>query len=395
LSELLKFPRLIVLLMLISMATLLAVLVTPALPELSRVFHLLSSENQWTMTSYLFGFSFGPLIYGPLGNRFGRKKSILFGLIISIIGSGLAFSAGSFWILCAGRFIQALGAAAGLKITFTMVGDLHTGHSATKVLSLLLLGIATAPSIGVAIGGYLTVGFGWRGCFAFLILYSILMFILCLTLPETAKHLDPKALQIRRIAEGYFQQFKNPLITLHGVLMGLSIAILYIFSSEAPFVAIELMGLTPEEFGLFNLLLPFGMGLGLIAGNRLAAKIRPRTAMLSGILLSFVGVGSMFLSAFFHSNSGWSLFLPQALILVGMYFLWLFASSEGISQAKDKSNGSAVMQFINLGCATLGTFFVGLFAPKSLFTIPIVFTLILLALLAVWSCLGKQASTRT
>jgi hypothetical protein len=112
--------------------------------------------------------------------------------------------------------------------------------------------------------------------------------------------------------------------------------------------------------------------------------------MLSGILLSFVGVGSMFLSAFFHSNSGWNLFLPQALILVGMYFLWLFASSEGISQAKDKSNGSAVMQFINLGCATLGTFFVGLFAPKSLFTIPIVFTLILLALLAVWFRLGKH-----
>ena len=159
--------------MLISLATVLAVLVTPALPQISQAFDLLPSENQWTMTTYLFGFSFGPLIYGPLGNRFGRKKSILFGLIISIIGSALAFLSGSFWVLCLGRFIQALGAAVGLKITFTMVGDLHSGQSATKVLSLLLLGLAIAPSIGIAIGGFITVAFGWKGCFAFLILYSM------------------------------------------------------------------------------------------------------------------------------------------------------------------------------------------------------------------------------
>ncbi len=376
--------------MLISLATVLAVLVTPALPQISQTFDLLPSENQWTMTTYLFGFSFGPLIYGPLGNRFGRKKSILFGLIISIIGSALAFLSGSFWVLCLGRFIQALGAAVGLKITFTMVGDLHSGQSATKVLSLLLLGLAIAPSIGIAIGGFITVAFGWKGCFAFLILYSLLMFFLCLTLPETAKHLDPKALQIGRIAEGYLSQFKNPLITLHGLLMGLSITILYVFSTEAPFVAIELMGLTPESYGLFSLLLPFGMCLGLLAGNQLAHKIRPRLAMLLGILLSIIGIIAMFVSIKMETDSGWSLFLPQALILAGMYTLWLFASTEGLSQASDKSNASAVMQFINLGTATLGTFLVGVFAPKTLFTIPVVFALVLLLLLAVWACLGKH-----
>jgi multidrug resistance protein len=375
--------------MLISLATLLAVLVTPALPEISRVFHLAAAENQWTMTSYLFGFSLGPLIYGPLGNRFGRKKSILFGLIISIIGSGLALTADSFWILCVGRFVQALGAAVGLKITFTMVGDLHSGHSATKVLSLLLLGLAIGPSIGVAVGGFVTTALGWKGCFAFLILYTILMFILCLTLPETAKHLDPKALQVGRIAEGYLSQFKNPLITLHGLLMGLSINILYVFSSEAPFVAIELMGLTPEKFGLFNLLLPFGMCLGLLAGHRLAHKMQPRLAMLVGILFSLVGVVAMSICMSMELNSGWALFIPQVIILAGMYLLWLFASTEGLSQATDKSNASAVMQFINLGCATLGTFLVGVVAPKSLLTIPIVFGLVHLVLLAVWACLGK------
>jgi predicted MFS family arabinose efflux permease len=390
LSDLLKFPRLIILWMLISLATCLAVLFTPALPEISQAFHLLPSQNQWTMTSFLFGFSFGPLIYGPLGNRFGRKKSILYGLGIAIIGSALSFFAPSFWILCLGRVIQGLGAAVGLKITFTMVGDLHVGQSATKVLSLLLLGLAIAPSVGIAIGGFITVSFGWRGCLAFMFLYTILLWLLCLTLPETAKHLDPKALQVRKIIEGYLTQFKNPLITLHGLLMGLSITILYVFSSEAPFIAIDLMGLTPEEYGLFSLLLPLGMCLALIAGNRLAGKLRPRVAMLLGTLVSLAGVLIMAFWLMEEIHSGWSLFLPHSMILLGMYFLWLFASTEGLSQATDKSNASAVMQFINLGCATLGTFLIGVFVPKEILTLPIVFLFVILAILAVWCCLGKQ-----
>ena len=185
-----------------------------------------------------------------------------------------------------------------------MVGDLHSGQSATKVLSLLLLGLAIAPSIGIAIGGFITVAFGWKGCFAFLILYSLLMFFLCLTLPETAKHLDPKAMQVGRIAEGYLSQFKNPLITLHGLLMGLSITILYVFSTEAPFVAIELMGLTPESYGLFSLLLPFGMCFGLLAGNQLAHKMRPRLAVLLVILLSIIGIIAVCISIRMETESG-------------------------------------------------------------------------------------------
>jgi predicted MFS family arabinose efflux permease len=375
--------------MLISLATVAAVLVTPALPELSRIFHLSTANSQWTMTSFLFGFSLGPLIYGPLGNRIGRKKSILLGLAISIVGSGLALVADSFWILCIGRFIQALGAAVGLKITFTMVGDLHTGPRAIEVLSLLLLGIAIAPSIGVSIGGFLTVAFTWKGCFAFLMLYSLLLLVLCSTLPETAKQLDPEALEVRRIAHNYLKQFKNPLITLHALIMGLSIAVLYVFANEAPYIAIELMGISPEKYGLFNLLLPIGMCLGLLLGNRFANKIPSRQAMFYGILLALAGALAMTACLVGKMDSGWSLFIPQIVILMGTYFLWLFASSAGLSMATDKSNASAVMQFINLGCATAATFLIGIFAPKAILTLPIVTVLLVLLTLLVWYFLGK------
>ncbi|HSX37799.1 MAG TPA: MFS transporter, partial [Chlamydiales bacterium] len=307
---------------------------------------------------------------------------------LSIIGSGLAFFSDLYGILCLGRFIQALGASVGIKITLTMVADLHVGHSATKVLSLLLLGIAVAPSVGAAIGGFLTTALGWKGCFAFLTLYTILLSLLCLTLPETAHKLDSEALQVRRIFRGYLAQFRNPRISLNGLLMGLSIAIFYVFSNEAPHIAIGSMGLTPVQYGLFNLLLPVGMCVGLLSGNSLAGKLRPLLAILLGILLALAGAVAMALSI--ETNGGWGLFLPQALIQMGTYFLWLFASSAGLSEASDKSNASAVMQFLNFGCAAAATFAIGVFAPQGILTLPLAIGALILLLLAVWATLARQ-----
>ncbi len=383
-SDLLKPPRFFILLALISLATVSAVLFTPALPELARAFKISPAKAQWAMSIYLFGFSLGPLVYGPLGNRIGRRKSLLWGVAICMIGSILAFFSGSFWILCLGRFIQAIGAAAGLKLTFTMVGDLHAGQGAVKTLSLLMLGLAIAPSFGITIGGILTALCGWKGCFAFLTLYSALIFWLSLKLPETAKHLDPDALQVRKIAHGYATQFKDFSITMHALLMGLPVAMIYIFANDAPYIAIDSWQITPVQYGFFNLLIPIGTSLGLLAGNRLAGKMAVRNAMCLGILVTAIGILAMFYCIAKHWYTGWSLFVPQSIIQMGGFFLWLFASSHGLSGATDKSNASAVMQCINIGTATLGTLFVGAFVPKVGFSIPVVFALLTVAIAIVW-----------
>src|ERR1700722_17132527 len=116
--------RLYILLLLISFPAVGTVLFTPGLPNIAQFFNVSTGAAQLGVTVYLIGFALGQLPYGPLANCFGRKPSLRAGLIIAAFGALLCVLAGeikSFPLLISARFIQALGAAAGLKIIFTMI----------------------------------------------------------------------------------------------------------------------------------------------------------------------------------------------------------------------------------------------------------------------------------
>lgn len=383
-SKLLKFPQILVLMVLFSFLSLGAVIFTPAYPELTQEFGLSNSQAQWMMTLFLLGTAFGRLPYGPLANRIGRKKTLFLGLFISLIGTMITIYAPSYSLLCMGRFIQALGCSVTLKIGYTMIGDLHTGASATKVLSYSMLAYAILPGIGTAISGYLTASYGWRGGFWFFFFFTLLFILSCFSLPETLKKKDPEALHIKKIAIAYYHQFKNLYLFLWSSLMGLSTAVLFIFAQEAPFVAIDFMELTPEQYGVFYLIPAFGIAGGSLLTAFLAGKMRSSSVMLMGILTIFGG--AVIMGSFFWSSwaSGWSLFLPQVIIQLGDALLYTYASSKALTAATDKSNASAIMLFINSSYGVLGTFLVGVFAPKSLMTLPLVFIFITAIMLMIW-----------
>ncbi len=383
-SGLLQFPQIIVLMVLFSFMSLAAVVFTPAYPELAREFHLSNSEAQWMMTLFLLGTSIGRLPYGPLANRIGRKKTLFVGLFISLIGTVFTIFADTYALICIGRFIQAFGCAVTLKISYTMIGDLHAGASATRVLSYAMLVYAILPGIGTSIAGFLTPRFGWQGGFWFFLFFTILLIFSCFFLPETSSKRDLEALQIKKIAAAYAAQFKDMYLVLWSCLMGLSTAVLFIFSQEAPFIAIDLMGIAPQEYGVFYLIPAFGIAAGSLITIWLAERTSAMNGMLAGI--GIIVLGTILMGAFFLSGwaNGWSLFLPQVLVQLGDALLYTNASAQGISEATDKSNASAVMLFINSSIGVLGTFLVGVFAPRALMTMPATFIAITAIMFAIW-----------
>ncbi len=389
--RLLRPSKIAILLLLVSFATISALLFTPSLPQLAIDFGISESTAQWSMTIFLIGYTIGQLPYGPIANRFGRKKAIYLGICIALIGMGISLFAPSFWILCIGRFIQALGSAVGLKVSFTMIGDQHAGSSATKALSILTMAFGIMPGIGMAIGGWIAVLYGWKGCFVFLSIYSVFLGLLCATLPETAKELDKDALQVKKIAHGYMRQFKNPFTMQHACLVGLSTSMFYIFASVAPYIGIDGIGLTPAQYGLWTLVPMSGLVLGTLTAHSLAARA-PRSNMLSAILIILIGLIAMafcFVNSWVHP---FSLFGTMFLMQIGMNLLWINASSKGISEAADKSNASAVIQFTNVGLATLGTLAASLFTPVPML-LPALFSAIFILMLIVWLRLKNIRTT--
>lgn len=376
--------QIIVMMVLFSFLSLAAVVFTPAYPILAKEFALSDADAQWMMTLFLFGSAIGRLPYGPLANRFGRKRTLLIGLLISIAGTLITLWGPSYAVLCIGRFIQAVGCAVTLKIGYTMVGDLYSGAAATKVLSYAMLIYAILPGIGTAVSGFLTPEFGWRGGFWFFLLFSIGLIFSVFSLPETLKVKDFEALKIRKIAAGYARQFKNRYLVLWSCLMGLSTAVLFIFSQEAPFVAIDIMGLTPQEYGVYYLVPAFGIAGGSFLTAWLSDKMSALNGMLLGIVIllgATVAMGGFFLAGW---KAGWALFLPQVLVQLGDAVLYTNASSEGLTEAEDKSNASSVMLFISSLGSVAGTFLVGVFVPRALLSLPAVFLVITAIMFAIW-----------
>jgi len=390
-QKLFQFPQILLLMILFSYLSFAAVIFTPAYPDLSKQFHLSDSQAQWMMTLFLLGAAFGRLPYGPLANRFGRKKILFLGLVISIVGTVWILAANSYALVCVGRLVQAIGCAVTLKISYTMIADLHAGSKATKALSYSMFVYAILPGIGTMVSGYLTPQYGWRGGFWFFLFFSILFTLSCLCLPETLKKKDLEALEIKKIAKGYSLQFKNPSLMMWSCLMALTTAVLFIFSQEAPFIAHHFMEMSPAAYGTFYLIPAFGIAGGSLFTAWLADRISPLNAVGMGIaiiLLGTIAMGAAFLGKWFN---GWALFIPQALIQFGDALVYTFASSQGLTEAKDKSNASSVILFISSLGAVVATFIAGVLTTRAPLFMPLIFIVITLIMLGICLRLRKRA----
>lgn len=346
----------ITLLLLISFASVNAVLFTPALPAIAQFFSISDGEAQQTISLFLIGYAMGQLIYGPIANRFGRKPALYTGILLQIISSllcVLAIHLHSYFLLINARFLLALGSGVGLKMTFTLVNETKSPKKASQLLSYLMIAFAITPGLGVMIGGLLTEHFYWTSTFYAGAVYGVILLVLVSQLPETKLHLDMNALQLKELVHGYVMPFKNKELVTCGLLMGCSTSFVYLFAALAPFIAMNELHVSSSTYGAMNLLPP----LGLITGSFLSAKFIQRfsifTTMRIGILMALCFSVSMGVLTMFLSSALLILFVPMMLCYVGLAMIYSNASTVAMSTIQDKAHGSAVMSFLNMGLVTV------------------------------------------
>ncbi len=384
--------RLLILLLLISFPAVGTVLFTPGLPNIAQFFNVQTGTAQLAVTVYLIGFALGQLPYGPLANRFGRKPSLRGGLILAACGSLLCVLAGSlhcFTLLIIARFIMALGAAAGLKIIFTMIGDVYKPPRSTKIFSYAILAFAITPGVGTAIGGALTQHFGWQSCFYFLALYSLLLLFLLSFMPETRQTGDFQELDLKHISQGYLQTLQNKTLMTCAIILGLRTSFIYVFAAKAPFVALHKIGMGPQKFGLLCLIPPLGMILGTFISVKLADYLKQLKVLGIGLLIALGGTSYMLSAFWLGKYTIPSLFLAMFTIDVGLSLIYANASSMGIESAKNIANGSAIMNFTNLGTSVIMVLLVGFIQPNEANFLPDLFIILLVLMFLFWLHLRK------
>ncbi|HAT1597147.1 TPA: MFS transporter [Legionella pneumophila] len=346
----------ITLLLLIAFASVNAVLFTPALPNITVFFGITEHAAQQTITSFLIGYALGQLIYGPTANRYGRKKALYVGIGLQIMSSLLCVLAGiisMYSILVLGRFLLALGSGVGLKMTFTLVNEFYAPKLAAQKTSYLMLAFAIAPGLSVALGGILNSYYGWESCFYAGIVYGFILLVMVRQLPETQKSLQLDAFKIKHLLHGYVSQFKNKPLISGGALMGGASCFVYLFAAMAPFIAINLLGMSTTEYGLANILPSLGLTLGSVLSAQFAKKYSQRAGIRLGISISGFAALAMMIATLTHHSALIKLFLPMIFIYLGLSFIFANASTFAMSHTSDKAHGSAVMNFINMGLVTV------------------------------------------
>ena len=141
-------PTLLGLLALLSAFTPLSIdMYLPALPVIATELRSGAGDIQLTLSAFVLAFGFGQILYGPAGDRFGRRPVILTGLgtyIVASIGCAFAVEAGHLVVL---RLLQGLAACGGVVLARTMVRDLAEKDQAARAMSLMHACSSIAPML--------------------------------------------------------------------------------------------------------------------------------------------------------------------------------------------------------------------------------------------------------
>ena len=237
----------------------------PAFPAIARDLQTDISHVALSLTSYFIGISIGQLAYGPLLDRYGRRRPIIAGLLIYIAGAvGCGLSPNIHWLV-AQRFLLAIGGCVGIVAARTIVRDLFPVNEVARIFSTLMLVLAVSPIVAPSVGAFVADTYSWR--FIFVILGAIASLILVAIvryLPESRAADTSVSLHPVRIVRDYLGVLKEPMFVIYGVASAAASAGLFAYISDSPFVFMKLFGLNERQFGLV-----FGMSAcGVIGGSQ-------------------------------------------------------------------------------------------------------------------------------
>jgi DHA1 family bicyclomycin/chloramphenicol resistance-like MFS transporter len=254
----------------------------PGLPRLTSDFDASASAGQLTLTACLLGLAFGQLAFGPLSDRFGRRRPLIVGLVVYCGASLACAAAPDVWTLVALRAVQGLSGSSGIVIARSVVRDLRSGVGAARVYSMIMLVVGVVPLLAPIVGGALLHSTTWRGLFV--ILGVVDAFILAGVLAWLPETLTPDRRQRSGgTAAGFLELLTDRIFVAYAIVLGLNFAAMFSYIAGSSFVLEDIYGVSPQEYGVI-----FGVNaLGIVAASQLnrtlVARASPERMLLAGV----------------------------------------------------------------------------------------------------------------
>ena len=223
----------------------------PAFPAIAGHFAVPEGRVQLSLVSYFVALALGQLVYGPVSDRIGRRGPLLFGFsLFSLAAVGCAF-APSIGVLIALRFVQGIGACAGMVLGRAIVRDVSSGERAAKLFSLMILVLGVSPILAPMYGSLVIAYLPWQAIFWSMGgLGLACLALILLTLEETNPAQRRGGASLGRAFAKYGSLLKNRTFVGTALIGGFSQGCVFAYLAGSPFVFIDLHGVSPTIYSL-------------------------------------------------------------------------------------------------------------------------------------------------
>jgi len=285
----------------------------PSFPTIVEAFDTTASFVQVSLTASLLGIGLGQLVLGPMSDVYGRKKPLLFALIVYIIASLLCVFSPSIGFFIAARFIQGFAASAGIVLSRAIVRDVYSGRELTKFFALLMLINNLVPILAPVLGGGILTFTEWTGIFAVLSVIGVVLFVVVMwRMDETLLEESRVPSSITTTLKNFLSLLKNREFMGYAMAQGFIMAGIFAYVAGTPFVYQNIYEVSPQMFSLL-----FGMnGIGLIIGaqtvGRLTGVVSEKQFLEVGLLLSITSGTALFIAVLLNG--------PLLSIIIPIFF---------------------------------------------------------------------------
>ncbi|MBS7563920.1 multidrug effflux MFS transporter [Mucilaginibacter sp. Bleaf8] len=335
----------------------------PSFPAIADDLHTTIERVAWSLSSYFVGISAGQLLYGPLLDKFGRKKPLYVGLVIYLLASFGCMMAASVNSLIALRFIQAIGSCAAAVAAVAMVRDLFPIEENAKVFALLMLVVGASPMVAPTVGGYVTSAWGWHAIFLILAIIAVLILLAVIFfLPDRYVPNRELSLKPRPILNGFWVVLKNPQFYTYAFTGAIAFAGLFAYVAGSPLVFMKIYNVSEKAYGWIFA----GLSVGFIGSSQVNSLLLKRYSskqIVPVVLIAQAVFGVLFLlGAYYHllGLAGTLVMLFLLLCCIGL----INPNASAMSIAPFEHNAgtaSALMGAVQLGIGALASVGVGMF----------------------------------
>lgn len=286
----------------------------PALPAIGQSLGADIGAVQMSLTAFFLSLGIGQLLYGPVSDMVGRKPPLYAGLALFALASVGCALATDIQTLIVLRFIQGLGAAAGMAIPRAIVRDLHTGTDAARLMSLLILVFSVSPILAPLAGSVVIALSGWRGVFWVVMVASVAgMAMMFMQLDETRPPSERVESSLGSALGAYWLLLRDRHYLGLVFIGGFALAGFFVYLANSSFVMIDHYGLSPTMYSV-----AFGVNAAaFFAASRFNGSLGDRFGLAMVAKAAVTGCGGVMCVMLLYFWAGGD----QLAVLVVLYFI--------------------------------------------------------------------------